>query len=319
MTAVYKLTKGQHCKTINIHDYLTQNTEIENSEDDKFTILINTWQRDKCLIQSVNHYLQCDDVAQIRIIWSDPSNDIPEQLNEVKQSLNNKERLIFDLYKDNKLTNRFKYNEHWITNAIFQTDDDIMFSCELISNAYKLWQLLPDYMIGFAAREPYDEYKTKDLKSMNMHNQFYFWDYAFTKCEYSMLFPTLGGFMHKKYYQMYTEDDVNGIKDGWKSIKDTVNEKITAEDISMSLFYTFTSGYPPIAVTVPESELYIDEFLACQEHKSLTMHTNSEQKRTSIYVDTLKVLGYDENKFDLIDNQLWVDVMPLSDQKCWTD
>ena len=77
-------------------------------------------------------------------------------------------------------------------------------------------------------------------------------------------------------------------------IKDSVNGNITAEDISMSLFYSFISNNnkPPITVIVPESDMFIKDFLQCQEDKSIIMHTNSQQKRSNIYIDILKVLGY---------------------------
>eukprot|EP01083_Nonionella_stella_P006413 18613_1 len=306
----YKLIKHQHCSTINVNALLNQQ---EKQQTQQFTILINTWERDKCLIKSVQHYLQCKDVAQIRIIWSDPHHDIPASLRYLQQS-NNALKLVFDEYKDNKLTNRFKYNTQWVTNAIFQSDDDIMYSCDLLSNTFKLWTLFPEYMIGFAPRQPYhDDYRHK--RTRNAYYQFYQWDAAYSQCEYSMLFPTVGGFMHKKYYKLYDANDINGIQNGWKQIKDSVNGNITAEDISMSLLYSFSSGYPPISVTVPETDMFIDEFLNCQGDKSLTMHTNSRQKRTNIFVDTLIVLGMDEA--DLISSNLWVDVMPMSDQKCW--
>mmetsp|Transcript_10538 Transcript_10538/g.15835 ORF Transcript_10538/g.15835 Transcript_10538/m.15835 type:complete len:465 (+) Transcript_10538:2382-3776(+) len=324
MTAWYKLTKNQHCKTINIHHFLStphsQSIDIDNYRNDnednvknnnKFTILINTWQRNQCLINSVRHYLECSRVAQIRVIWSDPSNDVPSSLRTLQQSLSDPQRLVFDEYKDNKLTNRFKYNSEWKTEAIFQTDDDIMFSCALLENTFKLWQSLPDYMIGYAPREPYKQYRQRKTA------QFYTWDEPFTQCRYSLLFVTLGGFMHRKYYEMYDAMDINGVPNGWRQAKDAVNGNITAEDISMSMLYTFQSGLPPITVTVPESEMLIKPFLACQEHKSLIMHTDSRRKRTDIFFDILNLLESNQNEALLRHNELFVDVMPVNDQKCW--
>ena len=307
MTLVYKFTKNQHCSAINIHKYLTESPKITQS-DKKYTILINTWQRNECLIKSVKHYLSCNEVAQIRVIWSDPSNDVPHSLKALQAT---EHRLIFDEYKDDKLTNRFKYNAQWITDGIFQTDDDIMFSCALLANTFKLWQLFPNYSIGFAPRHPLnDESFMRDTTQ-----QFYQWDGAYSECEYSLIFPTLGGFMHRKYYQMYTENDV----DGWEEIKKAVDGNITAEDISMSLLHTFMTEYAPIIVTVPESEMLIDDFLSCTGQQSLTMHTNSGEKRTKIFLDILRVFGYfdEEQKFELVSSKLWVDVMPFDEQKCW--
>eukprot|EP01084_Bolivina_argentea_P172351 298555_1 len=313
MTIFYSITKKQHCPTVNINKFLTDNTnENINDNNNKFTILINTWERNDCLIKSVEHYLKCNDVSQIRVIWSDPKNNIPKYLKNIQHKLSNN-RLVFDEYKDNKLTNRFKYNNEWITNGIFQTDDDIKYSCELLSNTFKLWKLFPDYMIGFAPREPENEYKSKNKNNINMKKQFYKWDEAGTECKYSMMFVTLGGFMHKKYYKLYTENDING----WEEIKQYVNGNITAEDISMSLLYSYNSGLTPISVVVSEPNMFIDDFLYCQKDKSIIMHSNSKQKRTNIYMDILNLFGYFDNNFDLTTSTLWVDVMPLSDHKCW--
>ena len=307
MTLWDKIFENPHCSAINIHKLLND-SEHKIKDDEKFTIIINTWQRNECLTKSIVHYLTCNQVAQIRVIWSDPSNEIPDFLKNMQSS---DERLQFDEYKDDKLTNRFKWNSEWITNGIFQTDDDIMFSCEMIANTFKLWQLLPNYLIGFAPRQPLKDF------DVNTKQQFYKWKAAYSECRYSLLFSTLGGFMHRKYYKMYT--DAEEEIDGWKQIKESVDGNITAEDISMSLLYSFKTEYAPITVIVPESEMFIDDFLSCSDEKSSEMHTNSGKKRTDIFLDILKLFGYfdDEQKFDLISSSLWVDVMPFDEQKCW--
>ena len=88
----------------------------------------------------------------------------------------------------------------------------------------------------------------------------------------------------------------------------------------MSLHYSFSSGNAPISVVVPESEMYIDDFLKCTGDKSVIMHPNSAEKRTNIFLDILTVLGFYDNDSDfnvIPSSSLFVDVMPISDQKCW--
>ena len=172
---------------------VNSNKDINNN--DKFTILINNWQRDTCLIKLVGHYLSCHDdvnIAQIRIIWSDPNNDIPKYLRDLQSTLT-PNKLIFDEYRDDKLTNRFKYNSEWMTNAIFQTDDDIIYSCDLLAATFKLWKLIPAYMIGFAPRQSQIEYTPQYINSfINIKPKlFYPWDKSFDSCRYSLMFPTL--------------------------------------------------------------------------------------------------------------------------------
>ncbi len=133
-------TSRMRCATANIHQHLMERgaaKKEEDAEEDQFTLLINTWRRNECLLQSVEHYLRCPAVAQIRVIWSDPIEDVPDELVSVQQSVG-KDRLAFDEYKDDKLTNRYKWNDEWRTEAIFQTDDDIKHSCGLVTNTFKV-------------------------------------------------------------------------------------------------------------------------------------------------------------------------------------
>ena len=321
MTWWYGLTKQQHCDTINVHRFLQKGpikqNEREIIDEDQFTILINTWRRNECLIDSVEHYLRCPAVAQIRIIWSDPIKHPPGRLVAIRRKLGG-DRLVFDEYGDDKLTNRFKWNDDWRTEGIFQTDDDIKFSCDLITNTFKLWRAVPDHLIGFAPRIPLADYRVRGRQSPK--RAFYEWDRAFTECQYELLFQTLGGFIHRKYYALYSQDGMNGEGTEWKQIKESVDGNVTAEDISLSLHYSFSSGNAPISVVVPESEMYIDDFLKCTGDKSVIMHTNSAEKRTNIFLDILTVLGFYDNDSDfnvIPSSSLFVDVMPISDQKCW--
>ena len=98
---------------------------------------------------------------------------------------------------------------------------------------------------------------------------------------------------------------MNGIQNGWKQIKDSVNNNVTAEDISMSLLYSFYSKNSPIAVAIPHSQGHV---MSCAISKK--MHTDSAQKRTAIFLDVLDVLGYYKDGFHFKPSDLWVDVMP---------
>ncbi len=93
------------------------------------------------------------------------------------------------------------YSHEWVSDAIFQTDGDILFSCAdcaLLSNTCKLWQFFPDYMIGFAPRTPLKTYQNGNKQSINAQS-------PFTQCDYSMLFVTFCLFMHRKYYKLYSD------------------------------------------------------------------------------------------------------------------
>ena len=310
------------CSTINVHDDLPQRSSADLN-DDQFTILINSWRRNECLKSSIQHYLRCDDVAQIRVIWSDREYAVPPDLHRIQQT---EPRLIFDEYSSDKLSDRFKYNPHWITTAIFSVDDDLKFSCPLISNAFRLWRMAPDYLIGFAPRETVADFHgvpddAKRHRAALRFSSFYESDTAFLECRYSLLFGTLGGFLHRKYYEMYSADHVNGVDNGWKQIRDAVDHYVTAEDLTMSLLYSFNGGLPPMAVVVPESELMVGDFMRCSSEWSASskMHRKSSTKRNAVFLSTLKVLGFyrNDSAFRLPQSTLFVDVMPEHDRMCW--
>lgn len=101
-----------------------------------------------------------------------------------------------------------------------------------------------------------------------------------------------------------------------------VDAKVTAEDIALSMLYSFSSRLPPIAVVVPESEIMVDDHLRCAGKQSDTMHADSKQKRTEIFLNILNVFGFwdDDNDFDTIPfSTMFIDVMPdVGDVMCWT-
>ena len=284
-----------------------------NDGNENFTIILNTWQRNECLHQLLQHYLHCrknvDSIAQIRVIWSDPVNEVPSYLQSFQEK--NPGVVVFDAYRKDKLTDRFAYHSQLATNALFTTDDDFMVSCHVLSNMFKLWRLLPDYMIGFGSRRPFDAYKTKGKQERGSsfyrkHNSYIetrFWDDAHGS--YNILFPTLGSFMHKKYYQTYDND--SSLNGSWANVKHDVNEHVTGEDFTMFLLYTYHTGLPPIAIF--EDDL-AKELLPCNEQRSVKMHANDKGGRTEVFLDTLTRMGYYTEKscFRLPSSQLYIDL-----------
>eukprot|EP01084_Bolivina_argentea_P206361 352356_1 len=288
-----------NCSTLKINTF---NDVLLINKTESFTIIINTWKRNKCLMKCIKHWLSCNTnkIAQIRIVWSDSKqNIIPNELLQLKQhSQGNK--IIFDQFIENKLTNRFKYHHDFMTDAIFSIDDDKYYSCDDLLNAFKIWQLFPDRMVGFAPRQAielvYYRYpmQTTSLKRNILHlmknfgvpldpyfnafTRFYRAPTAYRYCSYSMMFVTLGGFLHKRYYQLYDESSV------LSTIKQYVDGNMTAEDISMSLLYSYSSGKTPIAIAV-------QTFHSLKCGISKTMHTNSVAKRRNIAADTFQLFN----------------------------
>ena len=54
---------------------------------------------------------------------------------------------------------------------------------------------------------PYREYVVRGGQSPK--RAFYEWDRAFTESQYELLFQTLGGFMHRKYDALYSQDGIS--------------------------------------------------------------------------------------------------------------
>ena len=118
----YGFGRNTQCSTTHIDTPRSQQQQSPPSmsssvlHPNQFTVIINTWQRDKCLRQCIEHYLQCHNIAQIRIIWSEPDRAIDDSLRAFSTS--HPDIAFFDEYRANKLTDRFRFRNDFFFRFI---------------------------------------------------------------------------------------------------------------------------------------------------------------------------------------------------------
>jgi len=246
-----------------------------------FTVVVNTFRsRDDNLLHIVDTYRRCQGVKQVIIMWNDVDR-LPEST-----ALNNLKGAIMVTPKINVISNRFLV-EDLLTDGVFHTDDDILYSCGLLEDTFKVWLKNQDSMVGYAPRWML-RYK---------HRVDYEWDGAYRHGKYNTLWLTKGGFIHRKYMDVYRTDSA------YDKIRTMVNEFTTGEDILMSLIHKeLGSGYVPVQVNpgqyleFPDKDKHINLVHRAGSHRTTVLH---EVYRYMKSIDS-------KNLFDNIERLDWL-------------
>jgi hypothetical protein len=178
-----------------------------------FTIVINTFRRDVCLLEAVLHWLTCNPF-QLRVAWNDVGRQVPDNLLGIVEAARGS--LVIDYWSTKNLTNRFLASDV-TTDAIFSIDDDLTYTCDELWAAYEVWQSHPWQMVGFAPR-------------ILEHDGSYLWDSSYHYWGWNRanaVFITKGGFLHKRYHHAY-------FSPRFERLRAIVNAHTTGEDLLMS-------------------------------------------------------------------------------------
>lgn len=124
--------------------------------NEKLTIRVNTFRRNDLLLIFLEHYIKCDCVKEIQVVWSDPLNnpvDFTSQITDELKSfysnysnkqINNKidkllKKIVYEKHSYNSLSNRFIPLIDISTDGIFSVDDDIIIHCHDLSFLLHTW------------------------------------------------------------------------------------------------------------------------------------------------------------------------------------
>lgn len=118
---------------------------LQENDWNMYTIRINTWQRPEQLLVSVDWHAKCPGVAQIQVVWCDPINDPPLELNQY-------DKVVIERHSENSLNERFNILLDPPTLGILSIDDDVLRPCEAIDSGFFKWTQAPDRMVGFDGR-----------------------------------------------------------------------------------------------------------------------------------------------------------------------
>ena len=91
----------------------------------QYTIRMNTWRRNEQLLTSIHHHASCEGVAQIQVIWSDTTEEPPQEL-----LFHTSGKVIVERHVVNSLNERYHILSPTPTLGILSLDDDVLRPCE---------------------------------------------------------------------------------------------------------------------------------------------------------------------------------------------
>jgi glucuronyl/N-acetylglucosaminyl transferase EXT2 len=221
-------------------------TPLYGIDYEKFTVRINTWQRQQQLKLSIQHHLSCDCVAQIQVVWCLDQGPVPEWLRNYNGNDENKDRnrVVVEEHRINSLNERFRVRITPPTRGILSADDDVIRPCIALESAFLKWTRNPDRQVGFDARTilttaataaPAEEagrnlrYQYGYMSATERNNQ-----YAISLTRYS--------FQHVDYLHSYMSDADWSVL---SKIRASVDTNFNCEDIAMSFWISKNSLCQP--------------------------------------------------------------------------
>lgn len=208
-----------------------------------FAVVVNTFRRNTCLQKVVENYMGCKGVVDtIRVVWNDPGREPPAWLQALEERTDGNvaelaPRVVIDHNEGSNLTNRFKPRA-FTSEAVFSQDDDLFYSCHVLSAGFKVWQAFPRQMVGFGPR--WVPFQDPGLESRNAEGARAAWSYG----RANVVLVTKGGWLHRDYYKVFFQEDI-------RHLRDLVDRNRTAEDMLMALLVANRTGLPPVPLLVP--------------------------------------------------------------------
>lgn len=128
---------------------------VDRAEDeatrDRFTIVIQTYNRTDLLLVLLNHYQAMPHLQKIIIVWNNVGEQPPQELWD---SLGpHPVEVIFKVQSVNRMRNRLQSFPEIDTDAVLMLDDDTLISVPDISFAFSVWKQFPDQIVGFVPRK----------------------------------------------------------------------------------------------------------------------------------------------------------------------
>ncbi|KAM9845302.1 exostosin-like 2 isoform 1-T1 [Aulostomus maculatus] len=128
-----------------------QSLTFDILEEQKFTIVIQTYNRTDILLKLLNHYQAVPHLRMIIIVWNNIGEQTPTELWE---SLGpHPVPVVFKEQTVNQMRNRVQLFPEIDTDAVLMLDDDTLVSIPDISFAYTVWKQFPEQIVGFVPRK----------------------------------------------------------------------------------------------------------------------------------------------------------------------
>ncbi|KAM6918430.1 exostosin-like 2 [Xenentodon cancila] len=128
-----------------------QGQHVDKPEQDKFTIIIQTYNRTDILLKLLNHYQAVPHLQRIIIVWNNIGEQTPVKLWD---SLGpHPVQVVFKEQISNRMRNRLQSFPEIAADAVLMLDDDTLVSVPDISFAFSVWKQFPDQIVGFVPRK----------------------------------------------------------------------------------------------------------------------------------------------------------------------
>ncbi|XP_034410462.1 exostosin-like 2 isoform X3 [Cyclopterus lumpus] len=123
----------------------------EEQEEERFTIVIQTYNRTDILLKLLNHYQAVPHLQQIVIVWNNIGKQTPLKLWTSLQP--HPVPVVFKEQTSNQMRNRLQAFPEIDTDAVLMLDDDTLVSVPDISFAFSVWKQFSDQIVGFVPRK----------------------------------------------------------------------------------------------------------------------------------------------------------------------
>eukprot|EP00924_Labyrinthula_sp_SR-Ha-C_P004254 snap_masked-scaffold_3-processed-gene-18.22-mRNA-1 protein AED:1.00 eAED:1.00 QI:0/-1/0/0/-1/1/1/0/387 len=225
-------------------------TEVHSDQgprirEDRFTILLSTYDRDESLYDNLYHYLHCPFVEEVFIVWFDIDRIVPSEFDifanaaafpEIKRL----PKITFLHFTEHLLSNRLLVPPSGFkTRAVFSVDDDVRIDLKLLETGFKIWY--SSYIEAIVGFEP---------RFFDLHGsgQGYTPMYSCHQCVYNTVWTTKGAFLDQKYFSEVW-------KTKYTSVMDLVKKYRTGEDMLLSYVIAasnYESGLPIKTISVQQ-------------------------------------------------------------------
>lgn len=193
--------------------------DVHTEEEQRFTIVIQTYNRTDVLLKLLNHYQAVPHLQQIIIVWNNIREQTPVKL---WNSLGpHPVPVVFKEQISNKMRNRLQPFPEIDTDAVLMVDDDTLVSVPDISFAFSVWKQFPDQIVGFVPRKhvsspggvySYGSFELQDPEKGGGD-------------KYSMVLIG-AAFFHRRYLQLFQEQP--------QTVHALVDETQNCDDIAMN-------------------------------------------------------------------------------------
>ncbi|KAM9719320.1 exostosin-like 2 isoform 1-T1 [Menidia menidia] len=190
---------------------------FENSED-KFTIIIQTYNRTDILLKLLNHYQAVPHLQRVIVVWNNVKEQTPVKLWD---SLGpHPVQVVFKEQRSNLMRNRLQPFPEIDTDAVLMLDDDTLVSVPDLIFAFSVWKQFSDQIVGFVPRKhvstggvySYGSFELQDPETAGGDR-------------YSMVLIG-AAFFHRRYLQLFQDQP--------QAVRDLIDETQNCDDIAVN-------------------------------------------------------------------------------------